>query len=82
MLQHLLTDPQAQAHLDLSVRDEDGLGLVSSAIQGFGGDSDRDIEREECVRLLVAQGADMQPDNGSLTLPACLDISGLRPNRS
>lgn len=64
LLQHLLTDFQAQTYLDLSARDEDGLGLVSLAIHGFGADSDRDVEREECVRLLVAQGADMQPDNG------------------
>lgn len=65
LLQHLLTDPQAQAHLDLNIRDEDGLGLVSLAVHGFGADSDRDVEREECVRLLVAQGADLEPDNGS-----------------
>ncbi len=65
LLQHLLTDPLAQAHLDFSIRDEDGLGLVSLAIHGFGADSDRDIEREECVRLLVGQGADIEPDNGS-----------------
>jgi hypothetical protein len=69
LLQYLLTDPQAQVYLDLGTRDEDGLGLVSLAIHGFGGDSDRDVDREECVRLLVTQEADMQPDNGALNSP-------------
>ncbi|KAF9455116.1 hypothetical protein P691DRAFT_792202 [Macrolepiota fuliginosa MF-IS2] len=67
LLQYLLTDPQAQVHLDLSTRDDDGLGLVSLAIYGFGVDSDRDIEREECVRLLVNQGANILPDHTGWT---------------
>lgn len=67
LLLHLITEPHARAHLDLGTRDEDGLGLISLAIHGFGGDNDRDVEREECVRLLVTHGADMQPDNGMLT---------------
>ncbi|KAG5647640.1 hypothetical protein DXG03_008993 [Asterophora parasitica] len=62
ILQYLLSDPQAQVHVDLGMRDEDGLGLVSLAIHGFGAESDRDVEREECVRLLIAQGADLQAD--------------------
>lgn len=66
ILQYLLSDPQAQVHVDLGVRDEDGIGLISLAIHGFGSDSDRDVEREECVRLLVAQGADMGADKGEL----------------
>jgi hypothetical protein len=64
VLQYLLSDPQAQGYVDLSIRDEDGLGLISLAIHGFGAESERDVEREECVRLLIAQGADMSPDNG------------------
>ncbi|KAF8971413.1 DIL domain-containing protein [Flammula alnicola] len=67
VVQYLLTDPQAQAHVDLGLRDEDGVGLVSLAIHGFGGDSDRDVEREECVRLLVSQGADMAADKAGWT---------------
>ncbi|KXN83841.1 Dilute domain-containing protein C25B8.08 [Leucoagaricus sp. SymC.cos] len=67
LLQHLLTDHQAQVYLNLGTRDEDGLGLISLAIHGFGADSDRDVEREECVRLLVAQGADMQSDDAGWT---------------
>lgn len=63
VIQYLLSDSQAQVHVDLGFRDEDGIGLVSNAIHGFGADSDRDVEREECVRLLVAQGADLSPDN-------------------
>lgn len=64
VLQFLLNDPQTQSHLDLCFRDEDGVGLISVTIQGFGGDVDRDIEREECVRLLASQGADMLADKG------------------
>lgn len=64
LLQHILYDPRAQNFLDLNIRDEDGLGLVSLAIHGFGVDGDRDVEREECVRLLVNQGALIFPDNG------------------
>ena len=64
LVQYLLTDRQAQAHVDLELHDEDGVGLVSLAIYGFRGDSDRDMEREECVRLLVSQGADLNADQG------------------
>ena len=65
LMSYLLSEPQAQAHIDLGKQDEDGLGLVSTIILGFGSDSDRDVEREECVRLLVAEGADVNlPDNG------------------
>lgn len=68
ILQFLLRDPQAQAYVDLGFRDEDGVGLISLTIHGFGGDSDRDIEREECVRFLASQGADMSPDKGIVAL--------------
>lgn len=64
VLQFLLNDPQTKSHIDLGSRDEDGVGLISLAIQGFGGDADRDIEREECVRFLASQGADMSADKG------------------
>lgn len=68
VIQYLLADPQAQAHVDLTIRDEDGLGLIGLTIHGFGAESDRDIEREECVRLLVQQGADLGPDIGKYHL--------------
>lgn len=58
LLQYLLSDHQSQLYVDLSARDEDGLSLISLAILGFGSESERDVEREECVRLLIAQGAD------------------------
>ena len=64
VLSYLLTDPHAQAHVDLAMRDEDGVGLVSLAIHGFGAESEHDVEREECTRLLIAQGADLSADNG------------------
>jgi len=67
LLLFLLTNEQAQAFVDLSLRDEDGLGLVSSTILGFGSESERDVEREECVRLLITEGADANAaDNGML----------------
>ncbi|KAI0660350.1 DIL domain-containing protein [Cubamyces menziesii] len=59
LLSFLLSDRQAQAYVDLSHQDEDGLGLISTAILGFGSESERDIEREECVRLLVSEGCDV-----------------------
>lgn len=68
VLSYLLGDIQAQAYVDLSVRDEDGLGLISIAILGFGSESDRDVEREECVRLLISQGVDLSGDNGTFSL--------------
>ena len=68
LIQYLLSDPQTQAYVDLGLRDEDGVNLISLAIQGFGGDADRDVEREECVRLLVSQGADASADNGKTSL--------------
>ncbi|KAF5375121.1 hypothetical protein D9758_000363 [Tetrapyrgos nigripes] len=67
VLQYLSSDSQAQSYLDLSSRDDDGVGLVSLTIHGFGSDSERDVEREECVRLLVAQGADLGPDKAGWT---------------
>lgn len=64
LLSFLLFEPNAQQHIDLSRQDEDGLGLISATILGFGSESDRDVEREESVRLLVAEGADVNlPDN-------------------
>lgn len=67
VMQYLLSDQQAQTYVDLSVRDEDGVGLVSLAIHGFGAESDRDVEREECVRMLIAQGADLTEDKDGWT---------------
>lgn len=66
--QYILHDPQAHPHLDLNHQDEDGLVYISIIIEGFGSESDRDVEREECVRLLITQGADVNiPDKGELT---------------
>ncbi|KII93884.1 hypothetical protein PLICRDRAFT_49881 [Plicaturopsis crispa FD-325 SS-3] len=59
VLTYLLSDRQAQNYVDLGVQDDDGLGFISLTIHGFGSDSERDVEREECVRFLVAQGADV-----------------------
>ncbi|KAJ7492702.1 hypothetical protein FB451DRAFT_1219300 [Mycena latifolia] len=67
VMQYLLSDQQAQTYVDLGVRDEDGVGLVSLAIHGFGAESERDVEREECARLLIAQGADLTADKDGWT---------------
>jgi len=65
-LSFLFSDPQSQALVDLGVTDEDGLGLISLTILGFGLESDRDVEREECIRLLVSEGAEVNhQDNGA-----------------
>jgi hypothetical protein len=72
LLQYLILDGQAQAHADLSRTDEDGLSLADVAITGFGAESDRDVEREECVRFLINQGVDIkQTDNGTLDTFTC-----------
>lgn len=74
LLSHLLSDPNTQPFLDLGKQDEDGLGLISTTILGFGSESDRDVEREECVRLLIAEGADVNlPDNGVFRNSLCYD---------
>lgn len=68
LLSFLFSDSQAQAFIDLSICDEDGHGLISLTIFGFGSESDRDVEREECVRLLVSEGADVNhQDNAGWT---------------
>ncbi|KAJ3734754.1 DIL domain-containing protein [Lentinula guzmanii] len=67
ILQYIFSDPQAHPFIDLGMRDEDGVGLVSLTIQGFGSESERDVEREECVRLLIAQGADLSADKEGWT---------------
>lgn len=67
LLSYLLTDHNAQTYLDLAKQDEDGLGLISVAILGFGSESDREVEREECVRLLISEGCDVNvADKGLL----------------
>jgi hypothetical protein len=85
LLAFLLADPNARTYVDLAIEDEDGLGLVSTAILGFGGESERDVEREECVRLLVNEGADVNAvDKGEQSsawraarpLMQCLQLDG------
>src|SRR6266567_3956476 len=40
LLSFLFSDPQSQALVDLGMTDEDGLGLISLTILGFGLESD------------------------------------------
>jgi hypothetical protein len=73
LLSFLFSDPQAQAFVDLGISDEDGLGPISLTIFGFGPESDRDVEREECIRFLVSEGADVNHcDNGGLKFTSFL----------
>ncbi|TFL06741.1 DIL domain-containing protein [Pterulicium gracile] len=67
LLSHLLADRHAQTFVDLAYQDEEGVGLVTLTIHGFGGESERDVEREECVRMLVAQGALLGADKAGWT---------------
>lgn len=87
LLSFLLHDPQAQTYVDLARHDEDGLGLISTTILGFGSESERDLEREECVRLLISEGCDVNvADQGvlqclllhPLMLILCPQLDGLR----
>lgn len=42
------------------------MGLIIVTILGFGSENERDLEREECVRLLIAEGADVNlPDQSA-----------------
>lgn len=71
--QYILHDPQAHPFLDLNHQDEDGQVYISVIIEGFGSDSERDVEREECVRLLITEGADVNvPDKGTFVRSAAL----------
>lgn len=88
LLSYLHSDPQAQVYLDLGRQDEDGIGLVSLTILGFGSEGDRDVEREECVRLLISEGADVNlPDYGmwltftksNITIPLNIHLAGWIP---
>ncbi|KIJ45525.1 hypothetical protein M422DRAFT_67024 [Sphaerobolus stellatus SS14] len=68
LLTFLLADPHARSHIDLGVEDEDAMGFVTLTILGFGAELERDVEREECVRLLVNEGADVNaPDHAGWT---------------
>lgn len=68
LLSYLLSDPHAQPYVDLSRQDEDGMGLIIVTILGFGSENERDLEREECVRLLIAEGADVNlPDQSAFS---------------
>lgn len=57
LLTFLFNDETAEELLDLNVKDEDGLCIISQTIIGFGEDIERVVDREECIRLLIAKGA-------------------------
>lgn len=63
LLSFLLNHATAKELIDLRAQDDDGLGIVSQSIQGFSENGDADIDREECIRLLVSHGASIsEPD--------------------
>ena len=70
LLTFLLSDLRPRPYVDLDLRDEDGLSLVSITIVGFGTVTDRHMEREECVRSLIQEGADLNSaDYGGAPIP-------------
>jgi hypothetical protein len=70
LLTFLLSDPRPRPYIDLDLKDEDGLSLVSITIVGFGTVTDRNTEREECVRSLIQEGADLNSvDYGEASIP-------------
>lgn len=82
-LQYILHDAQAQPFVDLNLQDEDGLVLASMIITGFGADSERDVEREECVRLLVSEGAGINiADKGARIASCDLITCGCHPSHT
>ena len=72
LLSYLFADPQTRVLINIDLQDEDGSGLISLAILGFGEESDRDVDREECVRLLISEGADINNSNHcNISLSLC-----------
>jgi hypothetical protein len=79
LLTFLLHDDQCRKWIDLEEHDEDDVGLVGTCIMGFrarevleGDESghafDREMEREECIRLLIKEGADLTAvDHGEIS---------------
>jgi hypothetical protein len=83
LLSFLLSDLRPRPYVDLNLRDEDGLSLVSITIVGFGTVTDRHMEREECVRLLIQEGADLDSaDYGETTIPLPRSSTLTDPNLS
>ncbi len=73
VLRYIVQDSSCQPYVDLNIQDDDGLPLVTIAIVNFADESERDVEREECVRLLVSEGANVNVvDNGERCVSALL----------
>ncbi|KAG8833767.1 hypothetical protein FRC17_010140 [Serendipita sp. 399] len=73
LLTFLIHDERCNKWIDLEDKDEDGNTMVSICITGFRGNEEgnmeRELEREECVRLLIKEGADL----------STMDMSGWTP---
>lgn len=64
LLSFILHDAKCNKWADLELKDEDGVTPIGVCIMGFrphDGDADleREMEREECVRLLIKQGVEL-----------------------
>jgi hypothetical protein len=74
LLSFILHDGKCNKWADLELRDEDGVTPVGVCIMGFrphDGDADleREMEREECVRLLIKQGVELSTTDNCESSP-------------
>lgn len=77
LLTFLLDTPISKDLVDLHAKDEDGLCIISQSILGFGSvESERTVDREECIRLLTAQGAPLDDPDLCECVPYALVIKG------
>jgi hypothetical protein len=64
LLSFIIHDGKCNKWADLELKDEDGITPIGVCIMGFrphdsDADLEREMEREECVRLLIKQGVEL-----------------------
>ncbi|KAF8344223.1 DIL domain-containing protein [Cantharellus anzutake] len=66
LLSFLLESDVSKNFADLNFRDDNGVGILSQSVIAFGEQNDCSVDREECIRALIAHGAsvDMGDDLG------------------
>lgn len=81
LLTFILNDGKCNKWADLELKDEDAVTPIGICIMGFrpnDGDADleREMEREECVRMLIKQGVELSTtDNCRFFSPACIMLT-------